>query len=150
MSTKHSRKRAEQYRQNRQSAGGDKIQWPGLIISLVVFVIFIGLFYGLTAAGLPLMGNAATLIFAFGYTFGVYIFAVRPHKVRYDYASVAGILIGLLLVVLNLFNITSFGSILYSLMTSNTLLSAGVSVGIFVLAIVYLFTGFISARETKV
>ena len=147
MSKRHSAERAKNYRTARSR---DVVHWGGLIISFAILAIFIGLFYGLSAAGLPLMGNAATLIFVLAYAFGVYVFAVRPTKVRYDYASIVGVGMGLIFVVLNLFSLTSFGSILYSLMTSGTVLAVGVSVGIFVLGLVYLLTGFISARETKV
>jgi len=148
MSQRHSMQRARSYSGRR--APGEKIHWGGLIISAAVLAIFVGLFYVLTAAGLPFMGDAATLIFMFGYAFGVYAYSVRPKSVRYDYASAFGILVGFLFVILNIFNITSFGSILYSLATSNTVFAVGVSVGLGFLGLIYLLTGFISAKETKV
>ncbi len=154
MSKKHSVERARAYRQMAKneyaSATVNTIHWAGLIISITVLLGVIGLLYGFSLAGFAFVGSGGVVAFFIGYAVGVYGFSVRAVKVRYDYASVAGILVGLLFVLLNLITYTAFGSIYESLATAGYVESSIIGFGVFGVLALYIVFGFVSARETKV
>ena len=154
MSKKHSMERAkayrEKYREEKSAATKDQVHWVGLILSFIVLLITVGLLYALDVAGLAFFGGAGIVAFFIGYAIGVYGFSVRSGKLRYDFASLFGILVGILFVILNLIPYTAYGSIFASLAKAGGNLSLIIGMGTFFVLFLYMVFGFISTRQAKV
>ena len=154
MSKQHSLERArkykEQYRAEKAAATKNEVHWGGFFITLGVLLVIIGTLFGLGFVGLPFLGGSAILAFFIGYVVGVYGWSVRKGAQRYDYASVFGIVVGIIFVILNLIPYTAFGSILLSLAGASGIYATMISLGTFGVLFLYLFFGFVSTKESKV
>ena len=153
MSKKHSLERAqkykEQYKEEKAAATKDDVHWGGFFISLGVLLVVVGVLYGLGIVGLPFFGGSAILAFFIGYVVGVYGWSVRKGAQRYDFASLFGIGLGFVFVILNLIPFTAFGSILLSLAGATGFYASMIALGTFGTLFLYLFFGFISTKESK-
>ena len=154
MSKKHSLERAQEYRRKYQEekalATKNEVHWGGYLASLGVLLVVVGILFALGLTGFAFLGAGSIVAFFIGYVIGVYGWSVRKGKERYDFASLFGIAIGLVFVILNLIPYTAFGTILLSLSGASGIYATMISLGTFGVLVLYWFFGFISTKETRV
>ena len=154
MSKKHSLERAQEYKRKYQAekalATKNEVHWGGYLASLGVLLVVVGILFALGLTGFALLGAGSIVAFFIGYVIGVYGWSVRKGNERYDFASLFGIAIGLVFVILNLIPYTAFGTILLSLSGASGIYATMISLGTFGVLVLYWFFGFISTKETSV